>query len=178
MNNRKNTILALFLVIGLGILVYFMWAVIMNRIRGGMAERVICTADAMQCPDGSWVGRSGQNCQFVCPIGTSTQSTPTQTLLQAVIGQEVSGLNVKILPLGVEEDSRCPYDVQCVRAGTVRVRVLVTSGLGESTSILTLGKAMTTEVETIMLTDVTPVRESGKKIPATDYRFTFKVTKR
>jgi len=26
-----------------------------------------CTADARQCPDGSWVGRSGPNCQFVCP---------------------------------------------------------------------------------------------------------------
>lgn len=26
-----------------------------------------CTMDAAQCPDGSWVGRSGPNCQFVCP---------------------------------------------------------------------------------------------------------------
>ena len=26
-----------------------------------------CTADARQCPDGSWVGRTGPNCQFVCP---------------------------------------------------------------------------------------------------------------
>jgi len=28
---------------------------------------VFCTADAMQCPDGTWVGRTGPNCQFVCP---------------------------------------------------------------------------------------------------------------
>ena len=26
-----------------------------------------CTADAMQCSDGTWVGRSGPNCEFVCP---------------------------------------------------------------------------------------------------------------
>lgn len=26
-----------------------------------------CPADAMLCPDGSYVGRSGPNCQFVCP---------------------------------------------------------------------------------------------------------------
>lgn len=26
-----------------------------------------CTADAKQCPDGSWVGRSGPNCEFKCP---------------------------------------------------------------------------------------------------------------
>jgi hypothetical protein len=28
---------------------------------------VMCTMDAMQCPDGSWVGRTGTNCEFVCP---------------------------------------------------------------------------------------------------------------
>lgn len=28
---------------------------------------VFCTMDAMECPDGSWVGRTGPNCEFVCP---------------------------------------------------------------------------------------------------------------
>lgn len=27
----------------------------------------VCTMDAMQCPDGSWSGRSGPECEFVCP---------------------------------------------------------------------------------------------------------------
>ncbi len=36
---------------------------------------VICTADAMQCPDGSYVGRSGPSCQFrACP-GIISKST-------------------------------------------------------------------------------------------------------
>ncbi|TSC86936.1 MAG: peptidoglycan binding domain-containing protein [Parcubacteria group bacterium Gr01-1014_8] len=26
-----------------------------------------CTQEAMQCPNGTWVGRTGPNCQFVCP---------------------------------------------------------------------------------------------------------------
>ncbi|MEX0919242.1 MAG: hypothetical protein WDZ64_00650 [Parcubacteria group bacterium] len=30
-------------------------------------EEVFCTADAMQCPDGTWVGRTGPDCEFVCP---------------------------------------------------------------------------------------------------------------
>jgi hypothetical protein len=30
-------------------------------------EAVACTMDAMQCPDGSYVGRSGPDCEFVCP---------------------------------------------------------------------------------------------------------------
>lgn len=33
-----------------------------NSNSGGIA----CTADAMQCPNGQWVGRTGPNCQFVC----------------------------------------------------------------------------------------------------------------
>lgn len=28
--------------------------------------QTMCTMDAMQCPDGSWVGRSGPRCEFVC----------------------------------------------------------------------------------------------------------------
>jgi len=28
---------------------------------------VACTMDATMCPDGSYVGRSGSDCQFVCP---------------------------------------------------------------------------------------------------------------
>src|SRR3989344_156540 len=30
-------------------------------------EGLFCTADAMQCPDGGYVGRTGPNCEFVCP---------------------------------------------------------------------------------------------------------------
>lgn len=33
-----------------------------SNIGGGVA----CTADAMQCPNGQWVGRTGPSCQFVC----------------------------------------------------------------------------------------------------------------
>jgi hypothetical protein len=31
-------------------------------------NQVACTLDVMQCADGSWVGRSGQNCEFACPV--------------------------------------------------------------------------------------------------------------
>lgn len=30
-------------------------------------EMVACTMDAFLCPDGTWVGRTGPLCQFVCP---------------------------------------------------------------------------------------------------------------
>ena len=38
-------------------------------------EQVMCTMDAMECPDGSYVGRTGPNCEFVCP--TTTEATDT-----------------------------------------------------------------------------------------------------
>jgi len=36
---------------------------------------VACTADAKLCPDGSYVGRSGADCQFVCPPAPIVSST-------------------------------------------------------------------------------------------------------
>jgi len=30
-------------------------------------EGVMCTMDAMLCPDGSYVGRTGPGCEFICP---------------------------------------------------------------------------------------------------------------
>ena len=36
----------------------------------------ICAMDAMQCPDGSYVGRTGPNCQFVCPVSHSNPNAP------------------------------------------------------------------------------------------------------
>lgn len=30
-------------------------------------NQTVCTQDAMQCPNGSWVGRTGANCEFKCP---------------------------------------------------------------------------------------------------------------
>lgn len=31
-------------------------------------DKKACTLEAMLCPDGSYVGRTGPNCEFVCPI--------------------------------------------------------------------------------------------------------------
>jgi len=36
-------------------------------------EQVSCTQEAMLCPDGSYVGRTGPDCEFaVCPIPEGT----------------------------------------------------------------------------------------------------------
>lgn len=43
-------------------------------------EEIFCTMDALQCPDGSFVGRSGPKCEFLkCPDQTSFIGTLRQT---------------------------------------------------------------------------------------------------
>lgn len=178
-------ILALLAVILLGTLTYALWSSLMNfgvlpDERGIFPdERAVCTADAMECSDGSWVGRSGPNCQFVCPIGTSTPSgSNKETLLETKIQKSATGLSVTITPLEIIEDSRCPRGVQCIQAGTVRVRASLVSGLGTANQIFALNVPVTTEAETVTLVAVSPEAEAGKAIASLDYRFVFRVTKR
>jgi hypothetical protein len=45
----------------------FSYTINNNEIEINLKEPVACTMDAKQCPDGSYVGRSGPNCEFVCP---------------------------------------------------------------------------------------------------------------
>ena len=45
---------------------------------------VACTADAKQCPDGSFVGRTGPDCSFApCPGDSSEQTVCTDEMKQA-----------------------------------------------------------------------------------------------
>ncbi len=37
-----------------------------NPVVNPTPEPIACTMDAMMCPDGSYIGRSGPNCEFVC----------------------------------------------------------------------------------------------------------------
>lgn len=179
MNNRKNTTLALLIFLGFAFIGYLMWSTVSSRIEENNATAgTVCTMDAVQCADGSWVGRSGPNCEFVCPAGTSTSPTENEVSLQGGIGEQLRGLGVEIIPIRVIEDSRCPLGVQCVQAGTVRIAATVVSGTGTSSATLSLHQLFTTETETIILIAVNPAPEAGRTIAAKDYRFTFKVVKR
>lgn len=54
--------LALLAVVWIGWVQFTMWRSATNG-----EDLVACTADAMMCPDGTYVGRTGPNCEFVCP---------------------------------------------------------------------------------------------------------------
>lgn len=69
------------------------------------------------------------------------------------------------------EDSRCPTDVRCVQAGTVRIRVSVIGG-GEPVD-LTLGQPLAIAGGRLTLLSVQPPRRTALAPAPEDYRFTF-----
>ncbi len=83
-----------------------------------------------------------------------------------------------LTPRELLEDSRCPSDVQCIQAGTVRVRTSLTSRLGTADQVFTLNQPITTEAEEVTLVEVKPGKVSTITVKESDYRFVFSVRKR
>lgn len=46
-------------------------------------DAVACTMDAFMCPDGSYVGRTGPQCEFVCPRGETGNTATSSPILPA-----------------------------------------------------------------------------------------------
>jgi hypothetical protein len=111
------------------------------------------------------------------PVGGSTGTVLPYGNVTVKLGQLAQFKDISIKPISIEEDSRCPSDVQCIQAGTVRVKLEVASALGKSTSIVKLDQEFTTEGEAITLTNVLPGKNSKVTIHPSDYSLTFNVIK-
>ena len=140
------------------------------RVAKAPIDGIACTQEAKLCPDGSAVGRTGPNCEFAeCP-STGGSTDPATTALAIGARATIRGTDISVLDL--VEDSRCPVDVQCIQAGTVRVRVSVDSYSLPFT--LTLGQPQAVGDTTITLVSVIPEQKySQKTVQPSDYRFTF-----
>lgn len=139
-------------------------------------DQIACTMEAMMCPDGTYVGRSGPNCQFVCPV-TSTSTAPQAVDLKITMALNESKIveGTTITVWAVTEDSRCPSDVQCIQAGRVRVALHFATSSGDSIVEVEIGKTVTTETLSITLDEVTPYPVSTRKIADGDYKFVLSV---
>lgn len=102
----------------------------------------------------------------------------TSKTLWLNLNQSATAFGVTVTPLQVVEDSRCPANVNCVWAGRVRVRTNLVSGMGTATQIFIPNEPITTEAETVTLTQVAPEPVAGVTIPASEYQFVFRVEKR
>jgi hypothetical protein len=91
--------------------------------------------------------------------------------------QRVAGAQIN--PLEIVEDSRCPEGVQCIQAGTVRMRANVTArgDVDPQEVMFELGVPMTVGKDKITLVTVKPNTRAGAMIAPGDYLFTFTVVK-
>lgn len=112
---------------------------------------------------------------------TETPLPPSQTTetgagkFVASLGQTVSVLGEAATLVKVLEDSRCPTDVQCIQAGTVRLEVILKSRSETVERVFSLGELNTVHGGAMTLVGVSPTRVSTMTLHDTDYRFEFSV---
>jgi len=139
---------------------------------------VACTEEAKMCPDGSAVGRTGPLCEFAeCPtVDQRIESTTTLITTEWMLGGSGVQNGITISPTSLVEDSRCPIDVVCIQAGTVRVRTLLSRDDTRNETIFTLGTPVSFLGKSIVLRSVIPATESKTPLTPEDYHFYFVVT--
>jgi hypothetical protein len=106
----------------------------------------------------------------VQPVGIVT---PEKEATVAALKERILKNGIYLTPLAVVEDSRCPTDVQCIQAGTVRLQVRLEVQGKAQTQTLTLSKPFLFGGKNITLINVTPAKSSSTNIAASDYRFSF-----
>lgn len=105
----------------------------------------------------------------------AVEPAPIATTTTAVLREKVLIDRVFITPLEILEDSRCPTDVNCIQAGTVKIRAqLEYGGVAHIEDLTPLTKVPIAK-RFVILTKVTPAPTSKVKISPSDYRFEFTV---
>lgn len=100
-------------------------------------------------------------------------SAPGQARPTAALGQVAVVEGIRVRPLAIIEDSRCPTNVVCVWAGRIIVRTEIRAGGRRAIHNLELGKPQPIAGGTLTLTAAEPGTLAGTKVPPRAYRFTF-----
>jgi hypothetical protein len=110
-----------------------------------------------------------------CASAGATSSLPriTEGTARAALGGHARFGGLDVIPLRVEEDSRCPANVQCIQAGTVRLAVRIDARGARSDSVLTLGTPVPLAGGLLTLATVCPFPVHPGAIARGSYRFTF-----
>ena len=103
-----------------------------------------------------------------CATLPAPTSGPTAALHQQAF---VDGL--KVTPLSVVEDSRCPINARCVWAGRIIVRVAVSGGSWRRVLDLELAKPVPVADGQLTLVAAEPGKLAGAETHPSAYRFTF-----
>jgi len=98
---------------------------------------------------------------------------PIPDNMPAGLGETVYVGRLVAEPRSVEEDSRCPIDVQCIQAGRVVVSTRLNGDGWTETVPLVLNQAYATHGTTVTLISVRPDKYSDRDTPRAEYRFIF-----
>lgn len=110
-----------------------------------------------------------------CAAPPTRVETPadSQQTFSAGLGQRLNIGGAFVTPQSVTEDSRCPADVQCVQAGTVRMSIRIEQPAGTSIEEIGLEAPYDMGQRWLHLTGACPYpRHSGPK-PTSTPRFSF-----
>lgn len=99
---------------------------------------------------------------------------PAEAGPTAGIGQVAYTNGIRVRPLQVVEDSRCPSNVQCVWAGRLIVRSDIIGGSWHRVIDLELGKGQPVADGTLTLVSAVPAKVAGAELDPRSYRFTFR----
>jgi hypothetical protein len=103
-----------------------------------------------------------------CATTPSASAGPT-----AAIGETAYANGLRIRPVAIVEDSRCPINAICVWAGRLVVRSEVMGGNWRQTRDLELGKGQQIADGTLTLVSAEPSKVAGAATDPSSYRFTF-----
>jgi hypothetical protein len=105
-------------------------------------------------------------------------SASEDRIAHARLGQpvHVNG-NVRVTPLRVLEDSRCPMEARCVWAGQVRLLVRVGVGRNRTVRQITSNKPIAAGNGMLELVSVMPPKSTRQEIRPREYRFGFTYTR-
>lgn len=106
------------------------------------------------------------------PANGQAYGSVTLALGQAAVFAD--GLSIR--PMRILEDSRCPADVQCIQAGTVKLSINTVVSGKTSVESISIGQSVQLDGDTITLDTVTPQKTKAGYPAANEYRFTFTVT--
>jgi hypothetical protein len=110
-------------------------------------------------------------------LATACVSTPLPEPIAdgmpAGLGESVQVGALVATPRSVEEDSRCPVDVQCIQAGRLVVNTRLDGAGWTETVPLILGQAYATHGTTVTLVSGRPEKYADRKTPRAEYRFVF-----
>ena len=103
-----------------------------------------------------------------CATMSSPPTGPT-----AALGQQAYVDGLRVTPLKVLEDSRCPINARCVWAGRIIVRAAVTGSSWHRTLDLELGQPQQLADGQLTLVAAEPGKMAGAPADLRAYRFTF-----